>query len=195
MWRDCSTNPTEAQNMPYILQCLPSLSHNPLIPSPLFSVPFSISISQASTPLLSFSFCSLAIDAVLQPGFTSKPPLPTPRWRSADPQVTFFSPYMFHTLPSQLPWKPGSIKDQWARIGSAPGPLPSPPQALSHPTSCQLHTHHILPFTQPALRDPMPKSHPPTDKNAEPCICIQSWWFTNFCGEIFKNVLVISHAI
>ncbi len=171
--------------MPSILQCClvispsPSFFHIPPLPSPLFLMPCLISISHAST--FSFSFCSLAIDAALQPSFTSKPLLPTSRWRSADPQVIFFSPLHVSLSPHshpQLPWKPRSIKDQWAHIGSAPDPLPSPPQALSHPTSCQLHTHHLEP-----PRTPPPKSalHNPCRNLTLPltrtltCICQYSW--------------------
>lgn len=143
--------------MPYILQRLPSLSHNPLIPSHLFSVPFSISISQASAPLLSFSFCSLAIDAVLQPGFTSKPPLPAPRWRSADPQVTFFSPYMFHTLSSPRPPScPGASKTSGPVLGQRQDPCRAPLRLspIQPPVSSVPTTSNLLPFTQPALHSP-----------------------------------------
>lgn len=185
MWWNISRHPSEELNMPSILQCClvispsPSFFHIPPFPSSLFLVPSSISISQASTPSFSFSFCSLAIDAALQPGFTSKPPLPTSRWRSADPQVTFFPP--LHVSPSprshpQLPWKPGSIKDQWARIGSAPGPLPSPPQALSHPTSCQLHTHHLEP----------PAPFPPYQPSTTPAEISPSHWQEP--SHVFANI-------
>lgn len=178
--------------MPYILQCCliispsPSLFHIPSFPSSLFLVPSSISISQASTP--SFSFCSLAIDAALQPGFTSKLPLPTPHWRSADPQVTFFFPHTCFALPSLPP--PAALEAQehqrpvgpcWvsARPPAKPpsGSLPS--SLLSAPYSTPRTPRSLPPKS--ALHNPCRNLTLPLTRTLK-CICqyswIQSWWCT-----------------
>lgn len=177
MWWNISGHPSEELNMPSILQCClvispsPSFFHIPPFPSPLFLVPCSISISQASTPLFSFSFCSLAIDAALQPGFTSKPPLPTSRWRSADPQVTFFSPYMFHSPPTptpSCPGSPGASKTSGPELGQRQTPCQAPLRLspIQPPVSSILTTSNPLhPSPQISPPQPLPKSHPPTDKN------------------------------
>lgn len=88
------------------------------------------------------------------------------------PQHVSLSP---HSHP-QLPWKPRSIKDQWAHVGSTPGPLPSPPQALSHPTSCQLHTHHLEP----------PAPFPPNQPSTIPAEIAPSHWQEP--SHVFANI-------